>query len=90
VRECLRDRDDLRVIEATSIAMATQGAVLQRPDLLIVDAPDAGALVGLIDVRAVVMADDLAQATAPNALLTTLARPFSGQDLQALVDRLLS
>ena len=89
VRVCLRDRDDLRVLEAATIAAATQLAALHAPDLLIVDGPDTRILETLADVRAVLMVDDAAS-SAPNALITMLTRPFGGRDLETLVDALLA
>jgi hypothetical protein len=90
VRVCLRDRDDLRIVEAATIAMATQLAALDPPRLLIVDAPDARVLETVTDIRAVLMAEDDARGVPPNARITTLPRPFGGQDLESLVDRLLA
>ena len=90
VRECLRDRADLRVLEAASIGVATRLAALHPPDLLIVDAPDAGILETIVDARAVLMADDVALSTTPDARVAALARPFGRQELEALVDELLS
>jgi DNA-binding NtrC family response regulator len=88
VRECLRDRADLCVLEAAAIEIATRLAALQPPKLLIVDAPDAGVLDRFADVRAVLIADDVTVEAVPNARVTALARPFGARDLQAIVDRL--
>jgi hypothetical protein len=90
VLECLRDRTDLHVLEADSIAMAKRLAVLERPVLLIVDAPDAAILDAIVDVRSVVMGDDIAPRAMRVERITTLARPFSGRDLESLVDWLMS
>ena len=90
VLECLRDRSDFRVVEAATIAMARRLAALESPELLIVDAPDAGILDAIENVRAVLMVNDVAPARVRDARIATLARPFGAQDLQALVDRLLS
>ena len=86
VRECLRDRADLRVLEAAAIVVAKRLAALQPPDLLIVDAPEAGVLDTITDVRAVLIADEFPLTAMPGARIATLARPFSAQELQALVD----
>jgi hypothetical protein len=87
VRECLRDRADLCVLEAAATEIATRLAALQPPKLLIVDAPDAGPR-QVADVRAVLIADDVPVEAVPNARVTALARPFGARDLQAIVDRL--
>lgn len=87
VRECLRDRVNLRVPEAATISMATRLAALHPPTLLIVDAPDAIVLDSLAEVRAVLIGDELPRETMPNVPVTVLARPFGARDLQVLVDR---
>jgi hypothetical protein len=89
VRECLRDRADLRVLEAAGIQMAIRLAALQPPTLLIVDGPDAGVLDTFADVGAILIADDLPRQAVPNARVTALARPFGARELQAIVDRLV-
>ena len=88
VRECLRDRADLRVLEAATIGMATRLAALQAPTLLIVDAPDAGVLDTLVEVRAILVADDVPREAMPHTRVTMLAQPFGARDLQALIDQL--
>ena len=88
VRECLRDRADLRVLEAATIGMATRLAALQAPTLLIVNAPDAGVLDTLVDARAILIADDVPREAMPHTRVTMLAWPFGARDLQALLDQL--
>jgi len=90
VLECLRDRTDFHVLEADTIAMAKRLAALERPELLIVDAPDAAILDAIVDVRSVVMGDDVAPHAMRDGRIITLARPFGGRDLESLVDRLMS
>ena len=89
VRECLRDRVDLELLEAPT-AMAEQLTALHRPQLLIVDAHDAAVLRTVVNVRAVVIADDFPSDTGSNRRIVTLLRPFGGQRLEALIDVLLA
>ena len=90
VRECLRDRADLRVVEASAVAIAEQLAAVHRPRLLIVDGRDAAVLRTIEDVHAVLIADDVPLDATPSGRVVTLVRPFGGRDLEALVDALLS
>jgi hypothetical protein len=85
VRECLRDRSDLRVLEAAAPGPAAQIAAAHHPQLLIVDARDSALLGQIGDVRAVVIADELPLESMP-ATVAVLVRPFGGRDLQAVVD----
>lgn len=89
VCECVRDRADLLVLEASTIAMATRLASVHSVKLLIVDAPDVRVLDRLVDVRAVLLGNDVPQPAVSGERITSLARPFAAQDLQALVDRLV-
>ena len=89
VCECVRDRADLLVLEASTIAMATRLASVHSVKLLIVDAPDVHVLDRLVDVRAVLLGNDVPQPAVSGDRITALARPFAAQDLQALVDRLV-
>lgn len=68
---------------------ALQLTTLHSLDLLVVDAPDAGILDTIVDVRAVLMTEDVPRNALPNARIAMLARPFGSQDLEALVDQLL-
>ena len=90
VRECLRDRADLRVLEASAVAIAEQLATVHRPRLLIVDGRDAAVLRTIEDVHAVLIADDVRPDASPSGRVVILVRPFAGRDLEALVDALLS
>ena len=90
VRECLRDRADLRVLEASTVAMAERLVAAHRPRLLIVDARDAAVLRAIVDVRAVLIADDAPLDATPSGRIVTLVRPFGGRDLEAFIDALLS
>ena len=88
VRECLRDRPDVRVLEAASVAVALSLAAQAEPDVLIVDAPQGDVIVALPRARAVVIVDDVPrQPRREGARVRFLARPFTAQQLVAEVDR---
>ena len=89
VRECLRDRIDLQVFEAATVAIAEQLVALYPPQILIVDARSVAVLRVIADVRAVVIADDVSPPASADGRVVTLLRPFGGQDLEALIDELL-
>ena len=90
VRECLHDRADLHLLEASAVAMAGPLATLHRPDLLIVDARDVAVLSAIAAVRAVLIADDLSSDAPPKGRIVRLMRPFGGQELEASIEVLLS
>ena len=90
VRECLRERTDLRVLEAATVAAAVTLRGESGADLLIVDDPDRDVLTALSELRAVVIVDDVPRAgAAPGARRRLLARPFTALGLVAEVGRLL-
>lgn len=90
VRECLRERPDIRVIEAASVREAVQRAERDAPHLILADGPEADVVVSLPEFRAIVITDEAVAADAPpNARVTLLARPFSATALVAAVDGLL-
>jgi CheY-like chemotaxis protein len=91
VRECLRERSDLRVVEAASITAAVALVADHPPDLLIVDEPESDVLLTLPQLRAIVMVDDVprdAPTSGPRRSL--LAHPFSAERLVVEVSRLLA
>lgn len=90
VCECLRDRADLLVLEASTVPMATRLASVHSVKLLIVDATEARVLDELVDVRAVLLGNDVPQQAGSSVRITALAQPFGAQDLRALVDRLVT
>ena len=87
--ECLRDRTDFRVLEFGTMGVAMRLADLESLDLLIVDAPDIGVLEAIVGVRAVLMVDDVTRAGPGDPRIAILTRPFSGQDLESIVDDVL-
>lgn len=90
VRECLRVRADLRIVEAPTVTEALTLADASFPDLLVVDAPESQILATLSQVRAVVIVDDVPRGSpASLARVRLLARPFTGDGLVHEVDQLL-
>jgi hypothetical protein len=89
VRECLRERPDLRVLEAASVAAAAVVAADDVLLLLIVDEPEIEILAVLSRLRAIVVVDDVPRHARPEARLRRLARPFAAERLLAEVGRLL-
>jgi hypothetical protein len=89
VRECLRDRTDVRVLEAATVAAAAAVAAHGSPQLLIVDEPEGEILAVLSRLRAIVIVDDMPRRAPPEARLRLLARPFAAEGLLAEVGRLL-
>jgi hypothetical protein len=90
VRECLRERTDLRLIEAATVTAAVALAAHYSPDLLVVDDPERDVLVRLPQVRAIVIVDDVPHgARGVGTRVRLLARPFTAEELVAEVGRLL-
>lgn len=90
VRECLRERTDLCVVEAASVSAAVAIAAAGAPDLLVVDEPEGDAIGALSPLPAIVIVDELprgAPAWGPRCQL--LPRPFTAETLMAEVARLL-
>jgi hypothetical protein len=90
VRECLRERTDLRLLDAATVAAAVALAAYCNPELLVVDDPERDVLATLPELRAIVIVDDVPHG-APDvgSHLRLLARPFSADGLVAEVSRLL-
>ena len=90
VRECLRERTDLRLLQAATVTAAVHLAAYSPPDLVVVDEPESDVLLTLLQLRAIVIVDDVPrEAPARATRLRFLARPFTGQELVAEVDRLV-
>jgi len=91
VRECLRERPDLRLLEAARVTQAVALAADCAPDVLIVDGPERDVLATLSQLRAIIIVDDVPR-DAP-ALQThvrlLLPRPFTAEQLVAGVNQLL-
>jgi hypothetical protein len=89
VRECLRERTDLRVLEAATVAAAVATSAQFSPMLLIVDEPERAVVAMLSQVPAIVIVDDVPRGErTPGPQL--LARPFTAEGLLAEVDQLLT
>jgi hypothetical protein len=90
VRECLRERADLRLLEAATVAAAVALAADRSPELLIVDEPERDVLVALAQLRAIVIVDDVPRdAPRSGTHRRLLARPFTTDGLVAEIGRLL-
>jgi len=90
VRECLRERSDLRLIEAATVMAAVTLAEDHSPDLLVVDEPERDVLATLSQFRAIILVDDLPRGAPPLIPhVRLLARPFTAERLVAEVGQLL-
>ena len=90
VRECLRDRTDLRLIEAQTVSAAIALAADYSPQLLIVDEPESNVVTTLSQLLAIVIVDDVPHgAPESGTRVRLLARPFTAEGLLAEVGRLL-
>jgi hypothetical protein len=91
VRECLRERTDLRVIEADSVTSAVLLATSDAPDFMIADDPERDVARLLPHVRVIIIVDDVPAGGATLAgRIRLLVRPFAAGVLVAEVSRLLS
>jgi len=90
VRECLRERTDLRLLEAATVIGAVTLAAAWSPDLLVVDEPESGVLVAVSQPRAIVIVDEVPHGASPSGTrVRLLARPFTAEGLIAAVGHLL-
>jgi hypothetical protein len=90
VRECLRERTDLRLLEAATVTAAVTLAAQYPAEILIVDEPEGDVLVRLPQLRAIVIVDDVPRGVPANGTpFRLLARPFTAEGLLAEVGRLL-
>ena len=88
VRECLRERTDLRVLEAATVTAAVALSAQYALKLLIVDEPERAVVAMLSQIRAIVIVDDVPHGERiPGPRL--LARPFTAEGLLVEVDHLL-
>jgi|SRR5688572_11288799 len=90
VRECLRERTDLRLLEAATATAAVALAAAYSPGFLVVDEPERLVLAALSELRAIVIVDELPHdAPGVGTRVRLLARPFTAERLVAEVDQLL-
>jgi hypothetical protein len=90
VRECLRERTDLRLLEAATVTDAINLAAEHSPELLVADEPERAVTAALSQLRAIVIVDDVPHGAAGvGTRLRLLARPFTAEGLVAEVGRLL-
>ena len=96
VRECLRERSVLRVVEAATVAAAVAVAARHSPVCLVVDGPERAVLRALASHRAVLLVDDEPDAggddgpdDGPAPRVRWLARPFTARALMGAVDGLV-
>jgi len=90
VRECLRVRNDLRILEAATVSEALTVAGSHSPELLVVDEPESDVLSTLSQLRAIVIVDDVPRGSSPSgARVRLLARPFTREGLVEEVGQLL-
>jgi len=94
VGECLRERTDLRLVEAATAAATVAAAVAlaatDSPAFLVVDEPEGEVVAALANLRAIVIVDDVPHgAAATGRRIRYLARPFTAEGLLAEVGELL-
>lgn len=91
VRECLRERTDLRLLEAATVGAAVALAAYDAPAVLVVDEPEGDVVTALPGARAIIVVDDVPPSPPmPHARLRFITRPFSAQGLIAEVVSLLA
>jgi len=90
VRECLRERIDLRLLEAATVIAAVTLAASYSLAFLVVDEPDSDVLAALPELRAIVIVDDVPQgAPESGTRRRLLSRPFTAEGLLAEVNQVL-
>jgi hypothetical protein len=90
VRECLRERIDLRLLEAATVIAAVTLAAYYSLAFLVVDERESEVLAALPQLWAIVIVDDVPHgAPASGTRRRLLARPFTAEELLAEVSQLL-
>jgi DNA-binding NtrC family response regulator len=89
IRESLRDRMDIRVLEVATVRDARRVGWHTRANLVITDVPEARGLAALRPVPAILITDDSSDGVPPAAECVALPRPFTAERLAAVVARLL-
>ena len=89
VRECLRERADLRLVDAATVDAAVALAAQLRPELLVVDEPERDVLAALPHLGAILLVDEVPRGeSGVGPRVRLLARPFSAEALVSEVARL--
>ena len=90
IRECLRERRDLRVVEAVTVIAAAAVAANYSPNFLVVDEPQGEVVVALSELPAIVIIEDApGNAPASGTRIRRLARPFTAVELLTEVGELM-
>ena len=90
IRECLRERRDLRVVDAATVTAAVALAASYAPDFLVVDEPQGDVIAALSKLPAIVIVDDALRDAPPSGTrIRRLSRPFTAVGLLAEVGQLL-
>jgi hypothetical protein len=89
VRECLRDRRDIVVLETDTVTAARTIAERESPKIFIVDEREAAMLAVLLRLRVILIVDDEPRYALADARVRLLPRPFSAERLLAEVVSLL-
>lgn len=92
VRDCLRPRTDLHVLEAGSTAAMLDAAAMKQPRLFIVDEPQVAAVLSYPSVPVILLADEIPELLrdrARAAQVVLLPGPFQARGLLEQVNRLL-
>jgi hypothetical protein len=88
VRECLRERADLQVVDAATVDAAVVLGAQLRPVLVVVDEPERDVLDALPHLDAILLVDEMPRAGSPaGPRVVLLARPFSADALLSEVAR---
>ena len=91
VQECLRERADVRVLTATTVADALTLAARDAPRVLVVDAPQCEILMALVHDRTIILVDELSYSDrSSESNVRLLVRPFTRAALIHEVDELLA
>jgi len=90
VRECLRERIDVGLVEAATIASAVGAAARHSPVLLIVDDLQRAIVDALPRYPALVIVDDVPRDAEPvDTRIRSIVRPFTSDELLSAVGRVL-
>lgn len=90
VTECLRERSDLRTMEAATVGIAHAIAAQHALELIVADERTREAIAILPACRAIVLVDDVPRDAPPDGgRVRFVARPFTARELMAVVSQSL-